>query len=252
MYLGDNFIQGGIAPYVNDFSSSSAAAHLLLYPVPNPEVFGVAELQDGRIVSLEEKPRVPRSNLALVGIYFFTPRIHEATDRIVPSGRGELEITDAIRALLEAGQEVRPHMLEGWWIDTGKMEDMLDANRLVLLELPGRIDGCVEDNCVVQGAVVVERGARVMNSTLRGPLIIGEGACIENSYVGPFSAVGAGCLIRNSEIEYTIVMERSTVVDLPHRLDASLIGRDVNIGHSTTRPRAYKLMVGDHSKVGLI
>lgn len=252
MYLGDNFIQGGIAPYVQAFERSDASAHLLLYPTPTPQAFGVAELRDGRIVSLEEKPERPKSNLALVGIYLFTPAIHDATHRISPSGRGELEITDAIRALLESGHEVRPHILQGWWIDTGKMEDMLDANRLVLLDMPGRIDGTVDASCTVQGTVVVERGARVSNSTLRGPLIIGEGACVENAYVGPFSAVGAHCLIRDSEIEYTIVMEHSQIVDLPHRLDASLIGRDVSVGRSTTRPTGYKLMLGDHSTVGLV
>lgn len=252
MYLGDNFIQGGITPYVDAFSRSDADAHVLLYPVPNPGAFGVAELRDGRIVSLEEKPRTPRSNLALVGIYVFTPAIHGAVEQIVPSGRGELEITDAISTLMEMGHEVRPHILDGWWIDTGKMEDLLDANRLVLLDLPGRIEGSVSEDCVVQGTVVVERGATVLKSTLRGPLIIGEGTCIENAYVGPFSAVGAGCLIRDSEIEYTIVMEGSEVVDLPHRLDASLIGRNVRIGRSSTRPRAYKLMLGDHSRVGLL
>src|SRR5579872_4456631 len=183
MYLGDNFIQGGISRFVEGFATSSAAAHVLLYAVPNPEAFGVAELRDGRVVSLEEKPKAPRSNLALVGIYFFTPLIHEATESITPSARGELEITDAIRAVLESGHEVHPHVLDGWWIDTGKQEDMLDANRLVLLEMPGRIDGTIGDDCVVQGTVIVERGAKVVNSTLRGPLIIGEGACIEDAYI---------------------------------------------------------------------
>jgi glucose-1-phosphate thymidylyltransferase len=252
MYLGDNFIQGGITPYVDDFRQSDAAAQLLLYPMPNPQAFGVAEVRDGRIVSLEEKPAQPKSNLALVGIYFFSPAIHQATATIVPSARGELEITDAIRAMLAAGHEVRPHILEGWWIDTGKMEDMLDANRLVLLEMTRRIEGAVSDDCIIQGTVVVESGAIVVGSTLRGPLIIGAGACIENAYIGPFSAVGSGCVVRNSEIEYTILMERSAVVDLPKRLDTSLIGRDVRISGGTSRPGAYKLMLGDHSTLELV
>jgi glucose-1-phosphate thymidylyltransferase len=249
MYLGDNFIEGGIARYVESFVTSGAAAYLLLYPVANPGSFGVAELREGRVVSIEEKPSNPRSNLALVGIYFFTPAIHMATERISPSARGELEITDAIRELIEDGYDVHPHVLTGWWIDTGKMEDMLDANRLVLLQMGTRIDGQLSENCLVQGTVVIERGATVINSTLRGPLIIGEGARIENAYVGPFSSVGRNCVIRQSEIENTIMMERSQVIDLPYRLDASLIGRDAYVGRSVNRPRSYNLMLGDHSTV---
>jgi glucose-1-phosphate thymidylyltransferase len=252
MYLGDNFIQGGIRRYVEDFHSSEAAAHLLLYRVPNPQDFGVAEIRDGVIVRLEEKPKEPRSDLALVGIYLFDHTIHDATERISPSWRGELEITDAIQAVLTAGHTVRPHVLDGWWIDTGKMEDMLDANRLVLLDMRRRIDGTVSSDSTLQGHVIVEQGATVVSSTLRGPLIIGSGARIENSYIGPFSAIGSDCVVRESEIEHTIVMERSCVLDVPHRIEDSLIGRDVTISRSPSRPRAYKLMLGDHSKVGLL
>jgi glucose-1-phosphate thymidylyltransferase len=251
MYLGDNFIQGGIKRYVEEFTISDAAAHLLLYSVPNPRDLGVAEVVNGRIVSLEEKPQVPKSDLALVGIYFFTAAIHQATEAISPSWRNELEITDAIRYLLERGEMVQPHILTGWWIDTGKMEDMLDANRLVLQEMGRRIEGKVAEDCIVQGNVVVERGAEVVGSTLRGPLIIGEGTRIENAYIGPFSAIGPHCVVRESEIEHTIVMERSQILDLPHRVEDSLIGRDVTLTRSHTRPKAYKLMLGDHSKVGI-
>jgi glucose-1-phosphate thymidylyltransferase len=252
LYLGDNFIQGGIARFAEEFRTSDAAAHLLLYQVPNPQEFGVAEVRDGRIVDLEEKPKFPKSDLALVGIYFFDPSIHHATEAITPSWRGELEITDAIRHLLLAGNEVRPHVLEGWWIDTGKMEDMLDANRLVLQEIARRIGGLVAEDCTVQGNVVVEEGAAVIGSTLRGPLIIGAGTRIENAYIGPFSAIGPGCLIRDSEIEHTIVMERSQILDVPYRIEDSLIGRDVTIIRSQSKPKAYKLMLGDHSKVGIV
>ncbi len=252
MYLGDNFIQGGIRRYVEEFEGSEAAAHLLLYRVSNPEDFGVAEIRDGQIVTLEEKPTKPKSDLALVGIYLFDAHIHEATERIAPSWRGELEITDAIRTVLESGYEVRPHILDGWWIDTGKMEDMLDANRLVLLELKRRVDGSVSPDSTLQGHVIVEKGATILSSTLRGPLIIGAGSRIENSYIGPFSAIGPNCVVRESEIEHTIVMERSCVLDVPHRIEDSLIGRDVTITKSPSRPRAYKFMLGDHSKVGLL
>jgi glucose-1-phosphate thymidylyltransferase len=252
MYLGDNFIQGGIARYVDGFEHSSAAAHVLLYRVPNPQDFGVVEVQDGRILSLEEKPDVPRSDLALVGIYLFGSQIHVATDAISPSGRGELEITDAIRHLLDSGHEVQPHVLDGWFIDTGKMEDMLDANRLVLQELRHRIAGTVAEDCTIQGAVVVEEGAVVVNSTLRGPLIIGKDTFVENAYIGPFTAIGPACIIRDSEIEHAIIMERSQILDVPHRIEDSLIGRDVTVLRSKSKPKAYKLMLGDHSKVGIL
>jgi glucose-1-phosphate thymidylyltransferase len=252
MYLGDNFIQGGIANYVDEFSSSSDCAQLLLYHVLNPQNFGVAEVEHGRIVGVEEKPPVPRSDLALVGIYFFDHHIHEATEAIQPSGRSELEITDAIRYLLETNKSVRSHIVSGWWIDTGKMEDMLDANRLVLLEMKRKILGKVAEDCTLQGNVVIEEGAEILNSTLRGPLIIGAGTRIENAYIGPFTAVGPHCLIRESEIEHTIVMERSQIIDVPHRIEDSLIGRDVTLIRSSSKPKAYKMMLGDHSKVGIV
>ena len=252
MYLGDNFIQGGIASYVEEFASASAAAQLLLYHAENPQNFGVATIHEGRIVGLEEKPRLPQSDLALVGIYFFDQRIHEATESITPSWRGELEITDALRQLLETGQPIDHHIITGWWIDTGKMEDMLEANRLVLLEMQPRIDGKVAEDCTIQGNVVVEERAVVVHSTLRGPLIIGPGTRVENAYIGPFTAIGPDCVVQESEIEHAIVMERSQVVDVPHRIEDSLIGRDVTVVRSQSKPKAYKLMLGDHSKVGIV
>jgi glucose-1-phosphate thymidylyltransferase len=251
MYLGDNFIQGGIARFVDQFAASDDSAHLILYAVPNPSDFGVVEVRDGRIISLEEKPAQPKSDLALVGIYLFGPAIHASVDAIAPSRRGELEITDAIQHLLESGGMVRPHVLEGWWIDTGKMADMLDANRLVLQEMTRRVEGAVDDASVLQGNVIVERGAQVIASTLRGPLIIGAGATIEHAYIGPFTAIGAGCTIRDSEIEHTIVMERSCIEGVPHRIEDSLIGRDVTIMRAPSQPKAYKMMLGDHSQVGI-
>ena len=252
MYLGDNFIQGGIAGFVDEFRDSSANARVLLYKVPNPEQFGVAEIEDDRIVGLEEKPRIPRSDLALVGIYLFDSHIHQAVDSIAPSWRGELEITDAISWLVDHGFDVRPQELTGWWIDTGKMEDMLDANRLVLQDIARDISGIVAEDCTIQGNVVVSPGATIIGSTLRGPLIIGPGTRIENSYVGPFSAIGADCLIRQSEIQHSIVMERTKIIDVPNRIEDSLIGRDVELTRSTSKPVAYKMMLGDHSRVGIL
>jgi len=252
MYLGDNFIHGGIAEHVAAFRGSNATAHLLLHPVPNPQAFGIAEVENGRIVSLEEKPSHAKSNLALVGIYFFDQQVHEAVRAIQPSWRNELEITDAISYLLKSGLEVRPRVLSGWFIDTGKKDDLLEANRLVLQDIHPKNDGSVGDDCKIQGNVVVESGATVVSSTLHGPLIVGPGARIEHSYIGPFSAIGARCLIRNSEIEHTIVMEGSRILDVPHRIDDSLIGREVTLERSTKVPKAYKLMLGDHSMIDTI
>jgi len=252
MYLGDNFIQGGIASFVEEFRGSPANARVLLYKVSNPEQFGVAEIQNGRIIGLEEKPQIPRSDLALVGIYLFDGHIHQAVDSIVPSWRGELEITDAISWLVDHGLDVRPQELMGWWIDTGKMEDMLDANRLVLQDMVRDISGIVAEDCTIQGNVVVSAGATIVGSILRGPLVIGSGTRIENSYVGPFSAIGNNCLIRHSEIQHSIVMERTKIIDLPNRIEDSLIGRDVELFRSTSKPVAYKMMLGDHSRVGIL
>ncbi len=252
MYLGDNFIQGGIRRFVDAFAASSAAAHILLHEVPNPESFGVAVVEDGAVLRMVEKPAEPISNLALVGIYLFGPEIHAATEQITPSGRGELEITDAIQQLLDSGLQVVPHILDGWWIDTGKMEDMLDANRVVLHELVGRIDGVVGRDCTIQGNVVVEAGAVVERSNLRGPLIIGANTRVTNAYVGPFTAIGRDCEITESEIEHSIVMERTRIVQVPHRIEDSLIGRDVVIFQADGKPRAYKLMLGDHSQAGIL
>jgi glucose-1-phosphate thymidylyltransferase len=251
MYLGDNFIQGGIGEHARAFLAGDAAAYLLLYRVQNPQDFGVAEIEGGRVVRLEEKPRVPMSDLALVGIYFFRAEIHAATLEIKPSWRGELEITDAIQRLVDSGLPVRPQVLSGWWIDTGKMEDMLDANRFVLQDIARRVDGTIGKGTILQGNVVVEAGAIVTHSTLRGPLIIGADTRIENSYIGPFSAIGPNCVVRGSEIEHTIIMERSQVLDVPYRIEDSLIGRDVTIEHAPPKPKAYRLMLGDHSKVGI-
>ena len=178
--------------------------------------------------------------------------IHQAVDSIAPSWRGELEITDAISWLVDHGFDVRPQELTGWWIDTGKMEDMLDANRLVLQDIARDIGGIVAEDCTIQGNVVVSPGATIVGSTLRGPLIIGPGTRIENSYVGPFSAIGADCLIRQSEIEHSIVMERTKIIDVPNRIEDSLIGRDVELSRSTSKPVAYKIMLGDHSRVGIL
>jgi glucose-1-phosphate thymidylyltransferase len=252
MFLGDNVIEKGIAPLARQFAESSWNAQIVLTRVEHPEHFGVAVLEDGRIVRLVEKPRQPPSDLALVGIYMFDHHVFEAVNAIQPSWRGELEITDAIQYLVEHGYAVYPYVHEGWWIDTGKMEDMLDANRLVLEELEPRVEGYVDSASQISGRVVIEKGAEVINSVIRGPAIIGEHTHIVNSYVGPFTSIYHHCEIMDSEIEHCIVLEHSKVLQIDQRIESSLIGRHVEISRSPLKPRALKLIVGDYSKVGIV
>jgi glucose-1-phosphate thymidylyltransferase len=253
MFLGDNCIQGGISPLIEQFGRSDYNAQIVLTRVPNPQQYGVAELDDqGRIVRLTEKPRTPRSDLALVGIYMFDSSIWEAVASIKPSWRGELEITDAIQWLVEHGKQVFPYVHEGWWIDTGKKDDMLEANRLILQEMPVLMEGYVDRDSQLIGKVIVEKGAEIINSTIRGPAIIGEHTRIVNSYIGPFTSIYHHCLIESSEIEHSIILEYGIIRDLPHRLEDSLIGRYVEITRSPLKPRAYRLVLGDHSTVGVL
>jgi glucose-1-phosphate thymidylyltransferase len=251
MYLGDNLIREPLAPLVARFQAEAPAAQILLAKVPNPQDFGVAVLDGARVVRLVEKPSEPPSDLALVGIYMFDDHVFDAARAIRPSGRGELEITDAIQYLIDVGLAVRPHVIDGWWKDTGKIEDLLDANRILLDTLDPRVDGLVEDS-EVTGRVVIERGARVVRSVVRGPAIIGRDALIENAYVGPFTAVGDGVSIRGSEIEHSIVLEGSSVTDVGVRIESSLLGRNARVYRAATKPRAYNLMLGDRSQVGLV
>ena len=253
MFLGDNVIQRGIKHLVDQFSANCWNALIVLTPVPNPEQLGVAVLdEDGSVVRLVEKPREPVSDLALVGIYMFDQHVLQAVEAISPSWRGELEITDAIQHLLNQGYQVHPYIHTGWWIDTGKMEDMLDANRLVLDELEPRVEGYVDRNSTLTGKVTVEKGSEIRNSVIRGPAIIGEYTQIVDSYVGPFTSIYHHTEIKSSEIAHSIVMEHSRIVAIDQRIEDSLIGRNVEIIRSPAKPRAYKLTLGDYSKVGVI
>jgi len=251
MYLGDNLLAHGIRSLVEEFEAIKPDALILLTAVPNPSQFGVAELVGERVVRLEEKPQAPRSNLALVGVYMFTASIFEAVAAIEPSGRGELEITDAIQYLIDKGYTVSPHIVKGWWKDTGKLDDMLEANRLILETLERRIDGEVRGSSQVDGKVVLEAGAVVEDSVVRGPVIIGARSQIVRAYVGPFTAVGADVTVRESEVEHSIVLEGSSILDLKARVEDSLIGRNCRIHRSPIMPRALRLMIGDRSEVGL-
>jgi glucose-1-phosphate thymidylyltransferase len=251
VYLGDNLVREPLAPLVARFCAETPAAQILLAKVPHPQEFGVAVLAGEQVVRLVEKPAVPPSDLALVGVYMFDHRVFEAARAIRPSGRGELEITDAIQHLIDHGLAVRPYVIDGWWKDTGKLEDLLEANRIVLDTLEPRIDGVVEASDV-SGRVVIEAGARVVRSVVRGPAIIGREAVIENAYVGPFTAVGDGVRIHGSEIEHSIILEGSSVIDVGARLESSLLGRNTQVYRAATKPRAYNLMLGDRSQVGLV
>lgn len=249
MYLGDNLIRDGITPLVEEFTATKPDCEILLARVPHPERFGVAELADGRIVRLIEKPKEPPSDLALVGVYLFTPTIFEAVNAIQPSARGELEITDAIQYLIEHGFDVMPHVIEGWWKDTGKLDDLLEANRIMLDTLETRIDGELDAQSRVEGKVVIEAGAKLVRSIVRGPAIVGAGTLIEDAYVGPFTSIHDGCHIARSEVEHCILMPSCEVTGLDGRLADSLLGRNVIVRRSGTLPRAARLMVGDNSEV---
>jgi len=251
MYLGDNILKSGIVSLVDRFKQEKPNALILLTPVPNPRMFGVAELENGKVVRLVEKPQEPKSNLALVGVYMFDPHIFEAVRAIRPSWRNELEITDAIQYLVDRGYTVQPHLVSGWWKDTGKIEDILEANRLILETISGSIEGTVDEATRVSGEVIIEKGVSVRASTIRGPAIIGAGTEIADSYVGPFTSIQKNCRIVKTEIEHSIVLEGSEIVDVGARIDQSLIGREVRIYKCPPQPLAYRFMVGDKSEIGL-
>lgn len=251
MYLGDNFLIGGVTDFVREFAAGGADAQILLTKVPNPEQFGVAVLDtDGHVVRLVEKPADPPSDLALVGVYMFTPTVHAAVRAVRPSWRNELEITDAIQWLIDHGHPVRSHLVSGYWKDTGRLEDMLECNRAVLETLQTDIRGTVDAASRIVGRVVVDEGAVIERSTVRGPAIIGRRTVLRNAYVGPFTSISDGCLLEDTEIEHSIVLESSRIRDVA-RIEDSLIGKEVVVERSSAQPRAHRLMLGDHSQVAL-
>jgi glucose-1-phosphate thymidylyltransferase len=251
MYLGDNLLRDGITDLVDTFRSDEPDALILLTPVPDPEHYGVAELEDGRVARLVEKPKEPATDLALVGVYMFTASIFDAARSIEPSWRDELEITDAIQALVDGGRRVDPHIVHGWWKDTGQVQDILEANRLVLDDLEERIDGELVDSRV-EGRVVVEAGARLERATVRGPAIVGAGSRVKDAYIGPYTAIGDEVEIDGAELEHSIVLSGSVVRDLEYRIEASLIGRNVRISRGPALPKAYRFVVGDNADVQIL
>jgi glucose-1-phosphate thymidylyltransferase len=252
MYLGDNLLRDGIAELVDTFRSEEPDALILLTPVPDPEHYGVAELDGaGKVARLVEKPAEPRTDLALVGVYMFTRAVFDAARAIEPSGRGELEITDAIQYLVDGGLRVDPHIVRGWWKDTGQVQDMLEANRLILDDIEERLDGELIDSRV-EGRVAIESGARLERTTVRGPAIIGRGAVLTDAYIGPYTAIGDHVVVSRAEIEHAIVLEGSSIQDLDGRIEASLIGKNVAIARSPDLPRAYRFVIGDNAEIAIL
>ncbi|MDQ3226673.1 MAG: glucose-1-phosphate thymidylyltransferase [Chloroflexota bacterium] len=253
MFLGDNFLGGGVVPYVRRFREQGCAAQILLRRVDDPSSLGVAVLDgDGRVLRLVEKPLDHISDLAVIGVYFFGPEIHQITPLLKPSARGELEITDAIQGLIDAGYHVRAETIVDDWIDTGKKDDMLEANRLILGSLQRRIEGAVDAESTLIGPVVIEDGASIVASTVRGPAIIGAGTTVRDAYIGPFTAIGPACELTGCEIEHSIVLEGSIIRHVERRIADSLIGREVVVERSPLRPQAIRLLLGDHSRVEVV
>ena len=262
VYLGDNLVQGGVAGLVQEFMAAREApptfdgddrpaAQILLKRVVDPTQFGVAVLDDsGAIVQLVEKPKEPPSNLAMTGVYLFDSHVHDAVRAITPSARGELEITDAIQWLVDAGHRVVARELQGWWLDTGKKDPLLEANRTILEMIERRVDGDVDAASSIDGRVVVEAGASIVRSRVRGPAIIGAGTQIVDTFVGPFTAIAEDCVVEASEIDHSVVMSGSRILNAGRLVD-SLLGREVEVHRSEGSPRATRLMLGDHCQVDL-
>ena len=251
MYLGDNLLNKSISRFVQEFDREKPAAQILLARVPDPQMFGVAQLRDGKVVRLVEKPTEPIGDLALVGVYMFQSDIFESVKRIQPSSRNELEITDAIQALIDRGLDVPPQIVSGWWKDTGKPEDLLEANQLILEMLEHRIEGVVDQDSRIEGKVIIESGANIERSIIRGPAIIGSGTRLVKAYVGPFTSIMNDVEIFNTEIEHSIVLEGTHLNDLTNRVINSLIGKNVRIYREPVKPSAYRFMLGDNSEVGI-
>jgi glucose-1-phosphate thymidylyltransferase len=252
MYLGDNLLRDGLRGLVATFRADEPHALILLTPVDDPQSYGVAELDGERIVRLIEKPKDPPSNLALVGVYLFTPAIFDAARGLEPSWRGEYEITEAIQALIDDGHKVQSEVVRGWWKDTGQLADMLEANRLVLEELETKLEGEIDEGSRVEGRVVVEAGATLTRSVVRGPAVIGAGACVEDAYIGPYTSIGEGVHIRRSEVEHSIILFGSVVEDLGTRMEASLLGREVKLTRSDGMPKTLRLLVGDKCEIEIV
>ncbi|MDA0268284.1 MAG: glucose-1-phosphate thymidylyltransferase [Cyanobacteria bacterium] len=254
MYLGDNLIQDGLGDFIQTFQTKALDALILLKSVPNPSAFGVAEVDNqGRVLHLVEKPVLPPSNLALVGVYLFSPQIHTAINHIHPSARGELEITDAIQQLIDTDQTVEAQILNGWWLDTGKKDDLLEANRLILDEYLGAsaISGTVDDQSQISGRVTLGSGSTLVNCTIRGPVIIGHHCRLENCFVGAYSSIGDDVTLTDIEIDHSVVLQGARIEGIRQRIVDSLIGQRARLTTAPLRPRALRFLIGDDSQIEL-
>ena len=251
-YLGDNMVVGGVKRFIEEFEKSRCNCFLTLAKVRDPERFGVPEIRDGRIVAVEEKPAHPKSSYAVAGIYLYDNHIFDAVKNITPSARGELEISDAHQYMIGKGLNVGYAEITGWWKDTGKPTDLLEANRLVLDNITTAVRGEVDERSTVAGKVIIEKGAKVVNSVIRGPAIIGTGCHIEDSYIGPFSSIGNNTTVKGSEVEYSIILRDCRLANVGIRLEGSILGNDVEIVEGTGKPRVHRFMIGDQSRVELV
>jgi len=252
LFLGDNLIKEGVKNLLSEFETHSPDALIVLKEVADPRAFGVAEVDaSARVIRVVEKPKEPKSNLALVGAYIFTPLVHQAIDQIKPSWRGEYEITDSIQKLLEMGKNIRSHLLQGWWLDTGKKEDLLEANQMILDEYTKRnIKGEADASSRIIGRVEVGEGSRIENSLIRGPVSIASNCRLVNSFIGPYSSIGTASVIENSSLEYSILMNNSHALNIPHLSD-SVIGRHAEIVRLKPESESTRLFVGDYSRIEL-
>ena len=248
MYLGDNLLRDGITDLVEAFRESEPDALILLTRVPDPEHYGVAELNGEEVVRLIEKPKEPPTDLALVGVYLFGPQIFDAAKAIEPSGRGELEITDAIQWLIDNGKAVASRTVPGWWKDTGQLDDMLEANRIVLEDIERSVEGELIDS-KVEGRVIVQEGAKLERAVVRGPAIIGSGSRITDAYIGPYTSIDAGVTVEHAEVEHSILLSGSSVTDLDARMEASLLGRNVTLCRGASLPKTLRMIVGDNAEI---
>ena len=251
-YLGDNMVVGGVKRFVERFENGGGNCHLTLAKVKDPSRFGVPELRGKHIVSIEEKPAHPKSDYAVAGIYIYDSSIFEAVNAIRPSARGELEISDAHQYLLDNGYQVTYSEITGWWKDTGKPSDLLEANRLVLENLAPYQEGSADAQSLLAGKVTLEKGAQVINSHIRGPVIIGKNTVIKNSYIGPYTAIYHDCLIEKSEIEFSIVMERCRITDVGIRIESSILGSGVEVVRAQDKPRTHRFILGAQSHLEIV
>lgn len=248
-YLGDNMVVGGVKKYIEEFEKSECNCFLTLAEVKDPGRFGVPEIKDGKIIRVEEKPKNPKSNYAVAGIYLYDHNIFDAVRNLKPSARGELEISDAHTWLIEHGLKIGYAEITGWWKDTGKPCDLLEANRLILDNANSSIKGDIDQQSDVAGRIIIEEGTRIANSKIRGPAIIGKNCIIENSYIGPYTAIGDGTEIRNSEVEYSIILCDCKITSVGIRIEGSILGSDVEIIKSSGKPLVHKFMIGDQSRI---